>query len=132
MFEFHRDHLYDYTSRKTQTAIRFGVDEAFLAGGPHIIAVKITYLDRGNAEWQLEYFTAANQISSRKVTCGDTGTAKTVTFILRDAHFPGTGYTGKDLQIRAVTGDAVIRLVRLIKLDPKEVEETQIKQMEQR
>lgn len=29
MFEFHRDHLYDYTARKTRTAIRFGVDDNF-------------------------------------------------------------------------------------------------------
>jgi hypothetical protein len=125
MFEFHPNHLYDFTARKTQTAIRFGVDENFLTGGPHSVAVKITYLDSGNAEWQLEYFTGANQTASRKVTCGNTGAAKTVTFILKDAHFPGTGYTGKDLQIRALKGDAVIRFVRVIKLDRNAIQETQ-------
>jgi hypothetical protein len=122
MFEFDRNHLYDLTARQTQTTkgqslIRFGVDDAFLAGGPHAIAVKITYLDRANAEWQLEYFADTKMATTHVVTCGDSGTAKTVTFILKDARFPGQGYKGLDLQIRALKGDAVIRLVRLIKLD---------------
>ncbi len=121
MFEFDRNHLYDLTARKTQTArgqslIRFGVDDAFLADGPHAVAVKITYLDRSNAEWQLEYFTDAQTTRARKVTCGDSGTARTVTFILKDACFPGRGYTGLDLQIRSLKGDAVIRFVRVVKL----------------
>jgi len=123
MFEFDRNHLHDLTARQTQTAhgqslIRFGVDEAFLAGGPHAVAVKITYLDRAHAQWQLEYFTGAEMTMTRPVTCGDSGAAKTITFILNDASFPGRGYRGLDLQIRALQGDAVIRFVRVIKLDP--------------
>ena len=123
MFEFDTNHLYDLTARQTQMAkgqslIRFGLDEAFLTGGPHAVAVKITYLDRANAEWQLEYFTDAQKTMTRQVTCGDSGAAKTITFILKDACFPGQGYTGLDLQIRALKGDAVIRLVRVIKLNP--------------
>jgi len=126
MFEFDRNHLYDLTARQTQMAkgqslIRFGVDEAFLAGGPHAVAVKITYLDRANAAWQLEYFTGAKMTTTRPVTCGNSGAAKTMTFILKDACFPGQGYTGLDLQIRALKGDAIIRFVRVIKLDPKTV-----------
>lgn len=126
MFEFDRSHLFDLTARQTQLAqgqslIRFGVDEAFLAGGPHAVAVKVTYLDRANAEWQLEYFTDATAMQVRKVACGDSGATRTVTFILNDACFPGRGYTGLDLQIRAMRGDAVIRFVRVIKLDPKAI-----------
>jgi hypothetical protein len=97
------------------------LDEAFLAGGPHAVAVKITYLDRGNVEWQLEYFTGASKTATRKVTCGNSGAARTITFILKDACFLGQGYKGMDLQIHALKGDAVIRLVRVIKLDPKTV-----------
>jgi hypothetical protein len=124
MFEFDKNHLYDLTARQTQMAtgqslIRFGLDEAFLAGGPYSVAVKITYLDRANAEWQLEYFNDANKATTRKVTCGNSGAVKTVTFILKDASFPGQGYTGLDLQIRALKGDAIIRLVRVIKLNQK-------------
>ena len=102
---------------KGQSLIRFGVDDAFLSGGPRAVAMKITYLDRANAEWQLEYFTEAKTNRARKVTCGDSGAARTITFILKDACFPGQGYTGLDLQIRALRGDAVIRLVRVVKLD---------------
>lgn len=124
MFEFDKGHLYDLTARTTQTAkgqslIRFGVDEAFLGGGPHAVAVKITHFDRAHAEWQLEYSNGDKMAATRKVTCGDSGGARTVTFILKDACFPGRGYTGMDLQIRALKGDAVIRFVRVIKLDPK-------------
>ncbi len=123
MFDFDKNHLYDLTARKTQIAkgeslIRFGLDEAFLADGPHAVAVKITYLDRANAEWQLEYFTDAQITTTRPVTCGNSGEAKTVTFILKNAHFPGRGTTGLDLQIRASKGDAIIRMVRVIKLKP--------------
>ncbi len=127
MFEFDRAHLYDMTARQTQvsngqSSIRFGVDETFLAGGPHPVAVKITYLDRANAEWQLEYFTGDQKTTKRPVTCGDSGTVRTVTFILNDACFPGEGYTGLDLQIRALRGDAIIRMVRVIKLTPPGVQ----------
>ena len=123
MFEFDRSHLYDLTARQTQlsngqAAIRFGVDESFLSGGPHAVAVKITYLDRAQAEWQLESFTGAEATATRRVTCGDSGSAKTATFILNDARFPGRGYSGLDFQIRALKGDAVIRLVRVIKVHP--------------
>ena len=121
MFEFHRSHLYDYTARRTdrasgQTSIRFGIDDAFLSGGPHRVAVKITYLDRDQAQWTLAYQTSGQQTATRSVTCGNTGKVRTVTFILPDARFPGQGYAGSDLQIQVTKGDAVIRLVRVIKL----------------
>jgi hypothetical protein len=48
--------------------------------------------------------------------CGNTGKARTVTFILQDAWFPGRGHTERDLQVQAAKGDAVVRLVRVIKL----------------
>lgn len=123
MFEYDPEHLYDLTARTTraaegQTRIQFGVDDAFLSGGPHAVAVKITYVDRGSAVWRLEYFDAPGRRASREVACGDSGAAKTVTWILKDAYFPGTGYAGADIQIRAVKGDAVVRFVRVIKLDP--------------
>ena len=121
MYEYHPSHHYDYTARRTdrangQTLIRFGVDDTFLSGGPHRVAVKITYLDRDHAAWTLAYQTSDQTTATRTVTCGNTGQAKTVTFILADAWFPGQGYIGRDLQIQATQGDAVIRLVRVIKL----------------
>lgn len=121
MFEFDRNHLYDMTARKTQSArgqsvIRFGVDEAFLVDGPHAVAVKVTYLDRAYAAWRLEYFNGERLTTLRPVTCGDSGAARTITFVLNDASFPGRGHRGLDLQIRAINGDAIIRFVRVVKL----------------
>jgi hypothetical protein len=126
MFEFAKTRRYEFTARRTdaaqgQTAIRFGVDDAFLSGGPRPVAVKVTYVDRGGAEWFLEYRAVGGKNGSRRIACGDTGATKTATFILRDAVFPGKGYRGEDMEIRAVKGDAVIRFVRIIKLDASSV-----------
>ncbi len=123
MFEFSKAHRFDLTARKTRAtegprSIRFGVDESFLAGGPHAVAVKVTTVGRGSAAWVLEYLRADGSRATRPpVASDDTGEVKTVTFILRDACFPGIGPDGLDLQIRAVRGDPVIRLVRVIKLE---------------
>lgn len=124
MFEYAKTHRFDLTARKTRTAdgqrlIHFGVDEAFLADGPHAVAVKVTYVDRGPAEWVLEYLRADGTTAARPpVATGNSGETKTATFLLREAYFPGRGPAGLDLQIRAVRGDAVIRFVRVIKLQP--------------
>jgi hypothetical protein len=125
MFEFDRSHLFDMTARKTmsaqgQTVIRFALDDAFLGDQQHAVAVKITYLDCANATWLLEYTNTNGALATRPVTCNDSGAVKTATFILKDARFPGKGYTGMDFQIRATKGDAVIRFVRLIKLTPED------------
>lgn len=124
MFEFHKQHLYDYTARSTQAAggqkqMQFALDDTFLSGGPHRVAVKVTYLDRNNAEWELEYASAPDAVKARRVACGNTGKARTVTFILERAFFPGGGYGGRDLLVRARRGDAVIRFMRVIKLASK-------------
>lgn len=124
MFEFAKTHRFDLTARKTRAAegqrlIRFGVDEAFLTEGPRAVAVKVTAVDREPAEWVLEYLRADGSLAARPPVVGNgNGEVKTVTFILRDACFPGRGPRGLDLQIRAVRGDAVIRVVRVIKLAP--------------
>jgi hypothetical protein len=121
MFDFAKTHLYDFTARKTQSEngqkrISFAVAESFLSGGPHAVAVKVTYLDRGNAKWLLEYHTAAGRNETQPVVCSDSGRARTVTFILKDATFPATGHEGSDLKIRAIQCDAVIRMLRIVKL----------------
>ncbi len=78
--------------------------------------MKVTYFDRDNAEWELDFHSSPTAISSRRIVCGETGRTKTATFILSEAYFPQKGYTGCDLEIRAVRGDAVIRMVRVIRL----------------
>ena len=120
MFEFAKDKLYEFTARRTDVAdgqkeIRFAVADSFLQGGPHPVVVKVTYFDRGSAQWELEVPTPRGP-ARRRVTCGDTGKLRTATFIVADAVFAATGITGTDLRIVAVRGDAVVRMVRIIKL----------------
>lgn len=112
-------HQYDFTARRTdrangQTAIGFALDDAFLAGGCHRMAVKITYRDRGNARWALAYPTGQDE-GRRFVQCGDTGKVRTATFFLSDARFHAPGLQ-PHFFIRALDGDAVISFVRVIKL----------------
>jgi len=64
----------------------------------------------------LEYFGNGEKTVRRPVKCGDTGNEKTATFILEVAYFPGAGIKGADLRIVASEGDAVIRMVRVVKL----------------
>ena len=121
MFEYHKEHLYDYTARKTSMAdgdkaIVFGVNDRFLSGGPHRVAVKVSYVDRGDAEWALVYFLEEKNAVLRAVNCGGSGKERTATFILEDAFFPGVGIKGADFRIVAIKGDAVIRMVRVVKL----------------
>jgi len=115
----HPKHKYDYiacrTSRETgDTAIGFAVDDRFLPGGPHRVAVKVTYHDIGKGRWQLVY-KKARGVSSRTIVCRDTGGIKTATFHLDDACFPAKGLDF-DFEIRAIGQDATISFVRVVKL----------------
>lgn len=112
-------HMYDDTARRTDqasgnTVIGFALDDRFLTGGPCAVAVKITYRDRGNAEWALEY-QGAGGMKRKSVQCGDSGVVRTATFFLNDARMEGRRFAD-DFFIRALMGDAVISLVRVIKL----------------
>ena len=85
----HPAHQYDYTARRTdrgngQTAIGFALDGVFLAGGPHRVAVKITYRDRGNARWALVYRTPQGEQRRIEALEGD-AVISFVRVIKRDA-----------------------------------------------
>ncbi len=112
--------LYDYTARMTsindgQDAITFAVADDFLSGGPHRVAIKVTYVDKFNAQWELRYQNAQGT-QSIPVVCGDTGETKTITFILDDAHFTATGFD-TDFDIHALVNNVRVRMVRLVKRD---------------
>ncbi len=111
---------FDYTARRTDAAsgnrrIGFAVDDRFLFGGPHRVAVKVTYHDDAKAVWRLAYRTP-NGAAGRKVVCDGSGKVKTATFFLDDAVFAGKG-PEFDFEIQADEGDAVISFVRVIKLE---------------
>ena len=114
---YHKDHKYDLTARSTDrasgnNAIGFAIDDRFLSGGPHKVAVKITYHDQGRSRWALIYNHGQAQ---REVICWNCGIVRTVTFFLEDAVFDAEGMD-YDFEIKALEGDAVIKFVRIIKL----------------
>lgn len=113
------DHFFDYTARKTDQAsgnhaIGFALDDRFLSGGPHRVAIKITYIDKGPAEWALVY---NNKKESKEMSIWGHGNVRTATWIIDDIHFGSTGMDF-DFEIRALEGDAIIKFVRIIKLEP--------------
>ncbi len=59
----------------------FGVNDEFLSGGPHRVAVKVSYIDRGDAEWALLYFLEGEMSERKLVRCEATGKERTATFI---------------------------------------------------
>ncbi|NOZ22960.1 MAG: hypothetical protein GXP25_17925 [Planctomycetes bacterium] len=114
-----KTHKYDLTARRTDRAsgndkIGFAVDDRFLSGGPHKVAVKITYRDIGKGAWLLAYRTPQGE-STREVRCTGTNKVKTATFFLDDACFPAKGMDF-DFEIRAVDGDATVSFVRVVKV----------------
>ena len=114
---YHKNHKYDLTARSTDQesgnkAIGFAIDDRFLSGGPHKVAVKITYHDQGKSRWALVYNHGQAQ---RDVICRDCGVVRTVTFFLDDAVFDARGMD-YDFEIKAIEGDAIIKFVRIIKL----------------
>jgi len=112
----------DFTARRTDRAsgsdrIGLALDDRFLSGGPHKVAVKITYRDVGTGQWDLLYRTRTGR-TARSVRLKGSGKVKTATFFLADAHFRGRKL-GFDFEIVARGRDATISFVRVIKLPAK-------------
>lgn len=113
-------HLCDFTARRTDHAsgdsvMRFAVADDFLSGPADHLAVKITYRDEGDAHWTLVCTGDDGRPVNGEVACGHTGAVRTATFFLPSLRFDARGFD-PDFLIRADTGDAVISLVRLIKI----------------
>lgn len=70
-----------------QRQLRFALADEFLAGGPLAVAIKVTYVVRGEARWRVGCKTATGQ-AVRAITCGDSGKTRTAPFIVQDAVFP--------------------------------------------
>jgi len=118
-FPHHPKHKYDYTARRTDRkagndCIGFALDDRFLLGGPHRVAVKVTYHDVGKGAWALTYSRPKGD-TAREVRCEDSGKVRTATFSLGDACFPATGMEF-DFHIRALNGDVTVSFVRVVKL----------------
>jgi len=113
------DSRFDWIARRTDLAgdnprIGFILDDRFLRGGPHSVAIKITYHDIGRGKWTLVYTRPRGAVGQRIVQCKDSKKVLTVTFHLRDACFTGKA-DAFDFHIRAAGEDATISFVRVIK-----------------
>jgi len=113
-----KGHKFDWIARRTDLAagngrIGFALDDRFLRGGPHRVAVKVTYHDVGRGRWSLVYARPGGAEGRRTVACRDTGKVFTATFHLADACFPGAG-DAFDFTIEAQGEDATVSFVRVI------------------
>ncbi|MBM3853508.1 MAG: hypothetical protein FJ399_10170 [Verrucomicrobia bacterium] len=116
-------HAADFTARRTDAAagnrrIGFAVDDRFLPGGPHRVAFKVTYRDTGHAIWRLGYAAdgGAAQLRPARIECGDSGEVRTATFFRAGVRF-GARDLDFDFTLEAERGDAVIKFVRVVRLD---------------
>ena len=110
---------FDYIARRTDLAsgnnrIGFALDDRFLHGGPHRVAIKITYHDVGIGRWQLIVPGSDGKSLRRAVECHNTGRVFTRTFMFQDAAFPAKG-EAFDFVIEASGKDATIAFVRVVK-----------------
>ena len=114
-----KNYKFDYIARRTDLAsgnsrIGFALDDRFLSGGPHSVAIKVTCHDIGKGKWSLVYTKPGGAVGRRTIQCKNTKKALTTTFLLTDACFAGKR-DAFDFHIQAVGEDATISFVRVIK-----------------
>lgn len=97
--------------------IGFAVDDKFLSGGPHDVAVKVTFFDSATETWSLEYKKGGGGTGTRSVTGRGTGKVRTATFFLNDFAAPVSGYNF-DFALKSSQGQTPFMFVRVIKLRP--------------
>jgi len=110
---------FDWIARRTDLAggnrrIGLALDDRFLSGGPHRVAVKVTYHDLGHGRWSLVYALPGGSHARRAIRCRGTGKVFTATFHLTDACFPAKD-DAFDFYIEAEGEDATVSFVRVIK-----------------
>ena len=98
-------------------AIGIAVDDKFLSGGPHAVAIKVTYLDSELGQWTLEYSRSDGTIGNRQVQGGATNVVRTATFFLDD-FMAGKKGMDFDFWLRSTSGGTPFMFVRAIKIDP--------------
>jgi hypothetical protein len=103
---------FDFVARAGKK-IGFAIDDRFLTGGPHRVAVKISYFDMPRGELSLRYKTRKGAIA-KTLKLANTGKLKTATFFLTDAMFNARGMD-YDLTIEG-DKEVVVSFVRVIKL----------------
>lgn len=99
---------------RTGREVGIAVDDRFLSGGPHDVAIKVTFMDSSREPWSLEYTRADGTAASRRVTGTGSGVVRTATFIIGDFQAPARNM---DFDFRLQSGGSTpFMFVRLIKL----------------
>jgi hypothetical protein len=107
-----KDRQFDFVARVGKK-IGFAIDDRFLAGGPHSVAVKISYFDMPKGALSLHYKTPKGP-TAKTIKLQNTGKLKTATFFLTDAVFNAKNLD-YDLTIES-DKEAVVSIVRVIKV----------------
>ena len=111
-----------YEGRKTkhstaQDYLYFFVQDNFAKDFSPDMQLKVTYLDAGTANWQLQYRNTDNQVISESVQNSNSNTIKTATFNLVKANFDNGMAGNADFRLyNGGSTDIEIRFVRLIRL----------------
>ena len=94
--------------------IGIAVNDKFLAGGPHPVAIKVTFFDSNAEEWALVYESPNGTI--RKTVRGtNSDTVQTATFFVNDFSAPANDMDF-DFVLESATGRTPFMMVRLIRL----------------
>jgi hypothetical protein len=115
---------YEFHARRTDLAhgsrhVYFQVERHFLAGGPHHVQLKVTYVDGPQTTWRLEYSSPHGITQSAPLETTDTGTQRTVTFDVPDMQAAAGFRNRMDLRLTVVgQADLAVKFVRLVKVDP--------------
>ena len=96
--------------------IGFAVDDRFLSGGPHSVAIKVTFHDINPSTWSLVYRTP-NGERERSINNGNTKKVRTATFFVDDfvANADGKNF---DFTLKSNGEATPFSFVRVIKLAP--------------
>jgi hypothetical protein len=96
-------------------SIGIAVNDQFLSGGPHSIAIKVTYLDSATETWSLVYKNSGGGFGVRTVKGNATGIVRTATFFLNDFAAPEKGFDF-DFALESNNGITPFMFVRLVRL----------------
>jgi hypothetical protein len=109
------DALWYVDLARTGERIGIALDDRFLSGGPHAVAVKVTWYDSANETWSLVYNKGNGGTGSRSINGKSTNTVRTATFFLNDFAAPERGFDN-DFTLESPNGRTPFMFVRVIRL----------------
>jgi hypothetical protein len=100
-----------------QDYLYFYIQDNFANSISPNMQLKVTYLDVGTAQWQLQYRNSIGTLVTDNVTNTNSNATRTATFNFIDAYFDNAMTAGADFRIyNGGSQDIEVRFVRLIRL----------------